>query len=742
MKNKGIIALLCLVAGSVWTVVIQLLRVNQTGAGTVLLLSQEPASDLSKLLQQPDRSGKVVVELSDTNVALLASAEAKIFASRIPPMKEPLPPALSTPDTATSVPATVSSEVVPTRERSSRAAATSFRALPAVSTAKPATTSRQASTLTRTSLRAPSKTTLEPAQKNSSKLRHVLLPFSSSTRRPVTTSVAELPATSAGLARDLPDTKHAAGSVANMSSPNATVHVCICSDDPDFRPAIAAIRSALATSASPHRLYFHFITTPELHQSFEKMSAGFLTGVRLEVHSDAKLQQVIQNRLAKAAARAQGTRKGLLSIFNFAPFYLPQFLSGSDEFGRDTEKLIYLDGDMISLGDVASLHDQALDDMPCAAVPYCMQRLEHYVDFKQIALLGITGLDPKSCIANRGLMVINVRVWQEMRITESIGQWLQRFADAEKPLWAGGMSQPPWLLALNGKYLHLGQEWNCNGLARESMGASEAITLREEGFTSQSFKQLLVDQIGSSLEPYVATCSREANLLHFNGGMKPWLIADGETRVPVCELPVDLQFAEFSWVQHLTVLGRNDTARNFTFVRCADIFWQFVEKKPPEYFSMQADTAEMRARQQDAIYFANRLKIVREQRKRRQEMERKRMEEGRATDREVREMLAKEVLAGGFKRQTMVVAVKNITTIDGRVLVPVGRHGMVMDKIRRQNCMKRGECSETGRLLVWFRKREDKKDRPMEVLPESIRKLAKAEITKNDLTWKYRHSQV
>lgn len=748
MNSKWIIALLTLVAGSGWAVVIQLLHLNRGGAGTVLVLNQNQASELSKLLQQPGESSKTVVELSNANFALSGDAQASLLIPSTLPTREPSP--------TSSAPAKVSLEFSAEHDLRSSAEATSSTHF---SSARPETTSSQMVALARTTLRASSTTTtLKPSPKSfSTHFTTSTSSSSSTTPKPGTTFAAKNPASSVALATDWLDAMDAAESGKLVSPLNTTVHVCICSDDPDFRPTIAAIRSAMASSASPHRLFFHFITAPELHMSFAAMSQQFLRGVRLEVHSDAKLQQVIQDHLTKAAARARGTRKALLSIFNFAPFYLPQFLSRSPSFDENiTGNIIYLDGDVLSFGDLAALHDQDLDDLPCAAVPYCYQRLENYVDFKLLASLDIADIDPKTCIANRGLMVINLRVWQDMRITETIEQWLQRFADLEKPLWVGGMSQPPWLLALNGKYLHLGQEWNCNGLAREAMDKNEVGALWQEGLTSTEIKQLPVEEINSGIEPYVATCSREGKLLHFNGGMKPWLLADGETRVPVCELPEDLQLAQvsFGWMQHFSIKGGNDTARNFTFVRCADIFWQFVEKRPPQYFSQQAESREMRERLQDAIYFANRLKLVREQRVS-AAMSRQRLHEEQEQrrqalparagpdDAKIREEQLKEILAGGFKRSIMVAASHNIT-FGGVVIVKAGQKGMVVDKVRqRLRCSGRRDCiqADSGRLLCWFRKREDKKHRPIEVLPEEIRKLSKDEITKSDLSWKYRHLQ-
>ena len=78
--------------------------------------------------------------------------------------------------------------------------------------------------------------------------------------------------------------------------------------------------------------------------------------------------------------------------------------------------------------------------------------------------------------------------------------------------------------------------------------------------------------------------------------------------------------------------------RHSAFVRCADIFWRFLEKKPAEYFSIQAESLEMQERLQDAMYQPSRLDM-------------------RDAKRQLRQQLNTNILPGGVKRATMVAAV-------------------------------------------------------------------------------------
>jgi len=168
----------------------------------------------------------------------------------------------------------------------------------------------------------------------------------------------------------------------------------------------------------------------------------------------------------------------LASAFNFAPFYLYDFLSADGSISS-VDRLVYMDGDILVLGDIAELATRDMKGVPCAAVQYCDQRLSHYINFTEMRRIGMAdGINPEACIANRGLIVVDVAEWRRQKITEEIEHWLDHYRTSKADLWIGGMSQPPWLLALKGdNYARLGQEWNCNGLGRGSMSATEAESL-------------------------------------------------------------------------------------------------------------------------------------------------------------------------------------------------------------------------------------------------------------------------
>jgi lipopolysaccharide biosynthesis glycosyltransferase len=64
------------------------------------------------------------------------------------------------------------------------------------------------------------------------------------------------------------------------------------------------------------------------------------------------------------------SRPNLMNIYNFAAFYIPLIPRY-----KYIEKLIYLDTDVVVLGDIRSIDNRCCDNKPAAAVEDCSQRL-------------------------------------------------------------------------------------------------------------------------------------------------------------------------------------------------------------------------------------------------------------------------------------------------------------------------------------------------------------------------------
>mmetsp|Transcript_85360 Transcript_85360/g.219820 ORF Transcript_85360/g.219820 Transcript_85360/m.219820 type:complete len:480 (-) Transcript_85360:26-1465(-) len=359
------------------------------------------------------------------------------------------------------------------------------------------------------------------------------------------------------------------GRVRRRTTAGPKIHACLCSDDKDLRPAAAAIRSASNSAADPARLVFHFITTKDLAPRAKSLFKEYLEGVKVEVHYDVDLQVKIESLIS--FRRTSKARRVLASPFNFAPFYLDEYIRRKVK----PHRLIYLDTDTLVLGDLAELHDMDLQGHPCAAVKYCLQRWEDYIDFAVLNELGFDGYDPKQCIANRGVFVIDVATWRQENITGKIEDWMGLYRRAKSDLWFGGMSQPPWLLAMNGNFMSIGDEWNCNSLGRDSMSMWESIALRKNGFDHKALRQLEV-KFGSygSIMPYVVTCSDTAKLLHYNGEMKPWVADRLKRTPPACAAPRSLAQDDWAWSASIRLF-----CEDVRYVRCEAIWSLFMTQE-------------------------------------------------------------------------------------------------------------------------------------------------------------------
>jgi len=351
-----------------------------------------------------------------------------------------------------------------------------------------------------------------------------------------------------------------------------SVHVCFCTDDRDLRPLAVAINSTLANARNPGRVVFHIITTAEAAQPFASAIKSALPTAQVRLHYSDAIEAHIKGLVT--FRRSSGARKGLASPFNFAPFYLDAFLASqiSEEERRTglPSRLIYLDTDVVLSGDITQLQELNLEGSAVAAVEDCLQTFEIYIDFKQLRkLVALPGIDPKACVFNRGVFVMDVQRWRDLNLTQEIESWMERYRHSKKDIYKFGMSQPPWLLAVRGRYRRLGGEWNCRGLGREFLNAKEYADLKAQGFDGKSLKGIGMKPAGPHQRPYVATCAAGAQLLHFNGGMKPWRRAKWDKRQlrPLCTVPKRSREAH---------AGKTLRAKDTNFTECAGLWWAYL----------------------------------------------------------------------------------------------------------------------------------------------------------------------
>eukprot|EP00405_Crypthecodinium_cohnii_P034820 CAMPEP_0206533672 /NCGR_PEP_ID=MMETSP0325_2-20121206/5098_1 /ASSEMBLY_ACC=CAM_ASM_000347 /TAXON_ID=2866 /ORGANISM="Crypthecodinium cohnii, Strain Seligo" /LENGTH=535 /DNA_ID=CAMNT_0054030347 /DNA_START=44 /DNA_END=1651 /DNA_ORIENTATION=+ len=355
---------------------------------------------------------------------------------------------------------------------------------------------------------------------------------------------------------------------------DSTVHVCFSTDDLDLRPLVVAINSSIINSKSPRRFVFHILTSSEWATIMAQRVRDTLNldNRTLMVHHDDDLQAHIKKLIH--FRKSSQARKGLANVFNFVPFYSHEYIAKD---GIHVDRIIYVDSDVVVQGDLATLCDLDLEGNPVAAVEDSVQKLELYIDFKELKRQGLLTrdgrLDRQSPVFNRGIFVMDVKLWKNMNITSSIEYWMTKYRDSQKDLYFFGMSQPPWLLALTRRYRALEPAWNCKGLGREAMSSEEfrdlkvSMKLDDAGAKALGFK-------ASLMKPYMAPCAATAKLLHFTGALKPWKNNTWQDkRRPRCLKPGILTHGD---APDATIMKKDN------LVSCARIWTQYLNPELAE----------------------------------------------------------------------------------------------------------------------------------------------------------------
>ncbi|CAI7879254.1 unnamed protein product [Closterium sp. NIES-53] len=290
------------------------------------------------------------------------------------------------------------------------------------------------------------------------------------------------------------------------------VHVFVSTDEADLRPIAVVINSTIMSTRNPHLVFFHLVMPEENIQAVEEKLLPLFPHVRIDINRKPIDRERIQHLIVyKEGSKA---REELVSVFNFLPFYLPLI-------AQDLDRIVYLDSDVVVVGDIAELAHVDMGGMAAAAVEDCMQTFDQYFDFHQLAEIHAQKkpdqprmpkfpFDKSACVFNRGVLVMDVQQWLSQNMTESIEYWMQQHNDAKEPLYRYGLSQPPFLLTLYDRYRKLKREWNTRGLGREKFGKKELAYFERMGLGKPN------------KTPFLSPWANEAKILHFNGKFKPW----------------------------------------------------------------------------------------------------------------------------------------------------------------------------------------------------------------------------
>jgi lipopolysaccharide biosynthesis glycosyltransferase len=335
--------------------------------------------------------------------------------------------------------------------------------------------------------------------------------------------------------------------------PRSTV-VAVATDSVNLLPILAVINSTMSNARDPGSVSTVVITrhVRRLHTAV----LDFLPDADVTIcggFSDLLMQRPSLGKLMSLSNSTHVKRKELLSPFNFAAFYLPYVL-------LESRRVLYLDTDAIVEGDVGELAHLDLGGAPAAAVEDCTQKVFKYINYELLERYdsgGRSKLGPmnrnaprlwsrfgftadaysnETCVFNRGVVLFDCPRWRELRLTETIEDLVDAFVASRAKLWRGGISQPPFLLALAGRYFKLDMEWNVRGLGRMDLGRNEWLLLAEYarskyGAEPSTFERHMAPSgpFKHTFNPFLCPFSAHAKILHFNGELKPWVLTGAET---------------------------------------------------------------------------------------------------------------------------------------------------------------------------------------------------------------------
>lgn len=360
------------------------------------------------------------------------------------------------------------------------------------------------------------------------------------------------------------------------------INVCFCTDDTDLRALAVAMRSVLTNAATPKRVKFHVVTTPELTDLYKELLGEFLPDADVQIYTNAKMLKRVSSLVTYRPTSK--VRRDLGSVFNFAPFFLPDFLLGR-ALQRDMNRLILLDTDTVMLGDVGDLHDLQLRGKALGAVRSCRQRIDYFIDFvflRPLLMPGDLKVRPTDCVVSRAVMVMDVPRWRAQNISGKISTWLVHYRDRPigEDLWTKSMAVPPLTLALDRSFHDLGAEWDCMSLGEESLTVTESKEIRGLRMTHADLKRLGLSQSRyGEFKPGIHRCSAKSKLLHFGGTLKPWEQPIRQIHENKCVMPEAAQPpSPRGWARE----GEPEEAlvcKELRFINCSSLWWAYLTEE-------------------------------------------------------------------------------------------------------------------------------------------------------------------
>ncbi|KOM56768.1 hypothetical protein LR48_Vigan10g266000 [Vigna angularis] len=236
------------------------------------------------------------------------------------------------------------------------------------------------------------------------------------------------------------------------------VHIAMTIDWHYLRGSIAAVHSVLKHTSCPQNLFFHFIASDarlESRDEFERIVQTSFPSLRFEVYVFE--ESLVGNLISPSI------REALDNPLNYARTYLADLLDPC------IERVIYLDSDVIVVGDVQELWKVPLTGSRVIGAPeYCYANFTRYFsyEFWSSAEFSEVFEGKRPCYFNTGVMVMDLLRWREGDYTRKIEKWME--IQKERRIYKLG-SLPPFLLVFGGDVEAIDHRWNQHGLGGDNV---------------------------------------------------------------------------------------------------------------------------------------------------------------------------------------------------------------------------------------------------------------------------------
>ncbi|KAJ7550235.1 hypothetical protein O6H91_07G089800 [Diphasiastrum complanatum] len=289
-----------------------------------------------------------------------------------------------------------------------------------------------------------------------------------------------------------------------------TVHVFVSTNEMDLRPLLVLINSTIVNARNRGHLHFHLIV-PDVVQANWLYKLKHYFDVKIEMVGDVIAIQALQNyTVPQKATRIEEP----YSMYNFVLPQIPLVY-------KDIERFIYLDSDVVVQDDVEELIHIDMEGKAVSAVEDCFLNYSQFpsltsldalkAEEKQVPWLADELLEPRTCLINTGVLVINIKSWNANNLTQAFEWWITKLQKGGKADGRLEHLEASLQLVLHYSYKKLDAAWNVHGLAHIELTELERDYL-EKLYSKRPDKR-----------PFLSPKADHAKLLQFSGKYKPWL---------------------------------------------------------------------------------------------------------------------------------------------------------------------------------------------------------------------------